>query len=162
MNGRATAPAKSGTVGEQIAMPAEQLCSFNSCETLRVTTLADENLCCDHLIVRCYEFLEQIDPDRGMKSKEREKGVELKQVIEECSRKVLEVSLGTLQLSNLQRARLLDILLWASDTATAHISKEAEPNEFFRPQSGRMQTISSKQEKEREPQRANLRTSILF
>lgn len=143
-------------------MSGEQLCGFNSCETLRVTAFADENLCCDHFIVRCYEFLEHIDPDRGMKSEGREKGAQLKQVIEECSRKVLEVSLGTPELSNLQRARLLDILLWASDIATAHISKRAEPNEFFRPQSGRMQTISSKPEKEREPQRANLRTSILF
>jgi hypothetical protein len=150
-----------GQWGEQNAMSAEQLCSINSCETLRVTSFADENLCCDHFIVRCYDFLEQIDPNRDMKSEDREKSAELKQVIEDCSRKVLEVSLGTSELSNLQRARLLDILLWASDIATAHFSKKVEPNEFFRLQSKRIQAISSKPEKEPAPQGANLRTSIL-
>jgi len=35
--------------------------------------------------------------------------------IEECSQKALEVSLQYENLSNLERARLLDILLWASE-----------------------------------------------
>jgi len=35
--------------------------------------------------------------------------------IEECSQTALEVSLHYKNLSNLERARLLDILLWASE-----------------------------------------------
>jgi hypothetical protein len=35
--------------------------------------------------------------------------------IEECSRKALDVSLQSENLSNLQRGRLLDILLWAGE-----------------------------------------------
>ena len=35
--------------------------------------------------------------------------------IEECSRKALDVSLQSEDLSNLQRGRLLDILLWAGE-----------------------------------------------
>jgi hypothetical protein len=35
--------------------------------------------------------------------------------IEECSRKALEVSLHSENLTNLQRGRLLDILLWAGE-----------------------------------------------
>jgi hypothetical protein len=35
--------------------------------------------------------------------------------IEECSRKALDVSLHSNDLSNLERGRLLDILLWAGE-----------------------------------------------
>jgi hypothetical protein len=35
--------------------------------------------------------------------------------IEECSRKALDVSLQSEDLTNLQRGRLLDILLWAGE-----------------------------------------------
>jgi hypothetical protein len=35
--------------------------------------------------------------------------------IEECSRKALDISLQSKNLSNLQRGRLLDILLWAGE-----------------------------------------------
>ncbi len=35
--------------------------------------------------------------------------------IEECSQKALEISLHYENLTNLERARLLDILLWASE-----------------------------------------------
>jgi hypothetical protein len=35
--------------------------------------------------------------------------------IEECSRKALDISLQSENLTNLQRGRLLDILLWAGE-----------------------------------------------
>jgi hypothetical protein len=35
--------------------------------------------------------------------------------IEECSRKALDISLHSKTLSNLERGRLLDILLWAGE-----------------------------------------------
>jgi len=35
--------------------------------------------------------------------------------VEECSRKALDVSLQSEDLSNLERGRLLDILLWAGE-----------------------------------------------
>jgi hypothetical protein len=41
-----------------------------------------------------------------------------KELVEECSRRAMKVSLGTHGLDNLQRARLLDILLWASDISS--------------------------------------------
>ena len=66
-------------------------------------------------VLRCYAQLEAVDP-RGQKS--RELRVDLAAVrafIEECSRKALEVSLQSENLTNLERARLLDILLWASE-----------------------------------------------
>jgi len=35
--------------------------------------------------------------------------------IEECSRRALDISLHSKKLSNLERGRLLDILLWAGE-----------------------------------------------
>jgi hypothetical protein len=35
--------------------------------------------------------------------------------IEECSRKALDISLHSTELTNLDRGRLLDILLWAGE-----------------------------------------------
>jgi hypothetical protein len=40
---------------------------------------------------------------------------EAKRVADECARGVLDVSLSAARLSNLQKARLLDVLLWAGD-----------------------------------------------
>ena len=38
--------------------------------------------------------------------------------LEECARRALEISLGPLALNNLDRARLLDIVLWSGDLTT--------------------------------------------
>ena len=39
----------------------------------------------------------------------------MREFVEECSRKALDVSLHSESLTNLQRGRLLDILLWAGE-----------------------------------------------
>jgi hypothetical protein len=39
----------------------------------------------------------------------------MREFIEECSRKALDVALHSETLTNLQRGRLLDILLWAGE-----------------------------------------------
>jgi len=65
--------------------------------------------------MRCYERLEGLDP-RGRKfSVELLDVGSMRAFIEECSRKALDVSLQSQNLSNLQRGRLLDILLWAGE-----------------------------------------------
>jgi len=48
---------------------------------------------------------------------------EAKRITDDCSRGVLEVSLHAEGLNNLQKARLLDILLWASDIITGEPSR---------------------------------------
>jgi hypothetical protein len=69
----------------------------------------------NHFLQRCYERLEGLDP-RGRKfSAEPVDLASMRAFIEECSRKALDVSLQSQSLSNLQRGRLLDILLWAGE-----------------------------------------------
>src|SRR2546430_16140849 len=77
-----------------------------------------------HFFLRCYARLEAVDP-RGQKSREdRVDLASMRAFIEECSQKALEVSLHYKNLSNLERARLLDILLWASRSEERRVGKE--------------------------------------
>ena len=90
-------------------------CGVSSCGRAAITTLDEQALCLNHFLKRCYARLEVLDP-RGRKfSAEPVNLAEMRAFIEECSRKALDVSLHSEKLSNLQRGRLLDILLWAGE-----------------------------------------------
>jgi hypothetical protein len=96
-------------------MLGKRNCRVGSCGGAAITTLDHQALCLNHFLLRCYERLEGLDP-RGRKfSAEPVDVVSMRAFIEECSRKALDVSLQSENLSNLQRGRLLDILLWAGE-----------------------------------------------
>jgi hypothetical protein len=162
MNARGTAPAKSGTMGVQSAMPAEQRCGVDSCEERRVAAFRNENLCCDHFLGRCYEFLEGIDPNRDFASNGGQKPEETKKLIEECAQRTLEVALGNRNLSNVQRARLLDILLWTSDVTIARQIREADKGNSPRTRKTSSIASAENEEKKWERQGTSLRTSLLW
>ena len=90
-------------LGEMAAMLEKRNCRMGSCSRSAITTLDRQALCLNHFLLRCYEKLEGFDL------------VSMRAFIEECSRKALDVSLQSENLSNLQRGRLLDILLWAGE-----------------------------------------------
>ena len=131
MIGRATAAvtARLGTMGDHGALSVQQFCGADSCEGTRVTALGDENLCCDHFLARCYQLLERLDQAVQAGGSNNSNALEpaMRTSVEECSRKVLEVALGKADLDNLQRARLLDILLWSSDLLAGGNSREGSP-----------------------------------
>jgi hypothetical protein len=96
-------------------MLGKRNCTMGSCGSAAITTLDRQALCLNHFLLRCYEKLEGLDP-RGRKfSAEPDDLAAMRAFIEECSRKALDVSLQSKKLSNLQRGRLLDILLWAGE-----------------------------------------------
>ena len=106
---------ESRSVGSVDTKLAEHKCSDGACHSAAATCLDQQTLCLNHFLLRCYAKLEAVDP-RGQKS--REERVDLaamRAFIEECSQRALEVSLHCENLTNLERARLLDILLWASE-----------------------------------------------
>ena len=106
---------KSRGVGPVDTKLAERHCCESSCHSAAATSLDHQALCLNHFLLRCYAQLEAVDP-RGQKSREQRVDLAaMRAFIEECSHKALEVSLRNENLSNLQRARLLDILLWASE-----------------------------------------------
>jgi len=90
-------------------------CKVGSCGSAAITSLDHQALCVNHFLQRCYEKLDRVDP-RGRKfTAEPVDLAAMRAFIEECSRKALDVSLQSQNLSNLQRGRLLDILLWAGE-----------------------------------------------
>ncbi len=96
-------------------MFASRNCRVDSCGGAAVATLDHQALCLDHFLSRCYERLENLEP-RGRKfSNEPDDLAPMRAFIEECSRKALDISLHSKNLTNLQRGRLLDILLWAGE-----------------------------------------------
>lgn len=102
-------------VGPVDAKLAERNCCESACHSTAATSLDQQALCLHHFLLRCYAELEAVDP-RGQKSREQRVDLAaMRAFIEECSRKTLEVCLQSENLTNLERARLLDILLWASE-----------------------------------------------
>jgi hypothetical protein len=96
-------------------MLANRNCRMGSCSGAAVATLDHQALCLNHFLSRCYEKLENLEP-RGRKfSTEPVDLASMRAFIEECSRKALDISLQSRNLSNLQRGRLLDILLWSGE-----------------------------------------------
>ncbi len=93
----------------------ERNCAKRSCGRLSVASLNRQDLCLEHFLLSCYENLERLDPrGRGLSSQPVDLA-SMRAFIEECSRKALDISLHSENLDNLQRGRLLDILLWAGE-----------------------------------------------
>src|SRR6266436_129178 len=102
-------------LGGMDTMLGKRNCRVRSCSSAAITTLDHQALCLNHFLLRCYDRLEGLDP-RGRKfSAEPLDLVSMRAFVEKCSRKALDVSLQSESLSNLQRGRLLDILLWAGE-----------------------------------------------
>jgi hypothetical protein len=90
-------------------------CGRSGCSEPGIATFGAGTLCSEHFLVACYEVLGRLD--RGMELSARG-DIETREAIrvsDECVRGVLDVSLNAAELSNLQKARLLDVLLWAAD-----------------------------------------------
>jgi len=104
--------------GEQSPMAqAGTSCSRVACTEPVVTSLGREGFCFDHFCRRCYELLEHAD--RGIGSERGTAGLAGSVcALEECARRALEISFREAALKNLDRARLLDIVLWSGDLTT--------------------------------------------
>jgi hypothetical protein len=96
-------------------MLGKRKCKMGSCGSAAVTTLDRQAFCLNHFLLRCYAELEGLDPRGRQFSSETVDLVSMRAFIEECSQKALDISLQSENLTNLQRGRLLDILLWAGE-----------------------------------------------
>ncbi len=102
-------------LGAISAMFEDKICAVDFCEGAAVASLAQQDFCLNHFIDLCYENLQRIDP-RGQKAGRLPLDLpSLRSFVEECSARTLHVALHCEDISNLQRGRLLDILLWAGE-----------------------------------------------
>jgi hypothetical protein len=104
-----------GDLGKMETSAAEQNCSLESCAKNAAVVLAERRLCLEHYFEWCYQQLEDLESQVRRKSMEVTKDTALRTQIEECSNRTLTVSLQHEPLTNQDRSRLLDILLWTGD-----------------------------------------------
>lgn len=96
-------------------MEDANLCSWRDCSYQAVTRLQTEKLCVNHFCRRAYDVLYALErgeePYRPIPIAAAKKAL----LADECARRVLDICLCAPALNNLERGRLLDILLWSGD-----------------------------------------------
>ena len=107
-----------GAKGETVSMSAKVLCSRTDCSERVVTSLGEREFCFDHFCIECYELLERSHRGAELAFSSEEFSDELL-ALDELARRALEVSFSRHTLNNLDRARLLDILLWAGELTSS-------------------------------------------
>jgi len=116
-----------GAKGEPFSMSVTVSCHRADCPERAVTSLGEKEFCFDHFCMRCYELLERSHRGAEMAYSSEEFSDELF-ALDELAQRALEVSFSRLTLNNLDRARLLDILLWAGElTTNLHHRRTAAP-----------------------------------
>lgn len=101
------------SLGDKAMVSAKPECKVNSCARSAVTDLAGEDLCLDHFFTICYERLDELEPVVNSRALEGAENQAAGAFLEECSKRTLVICLRHEVLSNLDRSRLLDILLQA-------------------------------------------------
>ena len=102
-------------LGAMSKMVESKICGVDFCEGAGVASLAQQDFCVNHFIELCYENLQRIDPRLQKNDRMLLDLAALRAFVEECSGRALEVALRCDDIDNLQRGRLLDILLWAGE-----------------------------------------------
>jgi hypothetical protein len=90
-------------------------CKADSCANSAVIGPAGQGVCLDHFFESCYQQLDKLEPmirGRSLGATEVEAA---RAFLEECSNRTLVICFRNESLTNLERSRLLDILLWCRD-----------------------------------------------
>jgi hypothetical protein len=93
---------------------AEQ-CAVAGCAQVRAATFEDKNLCATHFISACYAQLEHYDKMQKEHTMSVSEADVARHFINQCSRQADEIEHNSKNLDNLDRARLLHIILWANE-----------------------------------------------
>jgi hypothetical protein len=93
----------------------DRRCSFLHCAKPSDATLGDHEYCRTHFILTCYRQLEE-SPEGRRGDQENEGAAEVQGApLLEIINQATSVGLSTNDLTNQERAQLIDILLWAID-----------------------------------------------
>ena len=93
----------------------KESCKAGSCAKPAVISLAARKLCLDHFFFSCYERLDTLEPMVRSRALEAAEVQAIRGLLEECSNRTLLVCLRHECLTNLDRSRLLEILLLCGD-----------------------------------------------
>jgi PilZ domain len=96
-------------------MPLAQHCSAEKCSRAAAVALDGQSFCAEHFVLAAYRFLDDVAaqlhhaPQLGPSTKE------LARRLSDCTRGTTSLAMSSAKTDNLARARLIDILLWASE-----------------------------------------------
>lgn len=90
-------------------------CKTTHCIKSAVSVLSGEELCLDHFLACCYERMDKLEPLVRRPFLDTAEYLAARAFLEECSNRTLLICLHHDPLSNLDRSRLLNILLLAGD-----------------------------------------------
>ena len=96
-------------------MANAERCSIESCDQAVSATLEGEALCRGHFISACYEQLERYDEMQKAHRLSVADAESVRRFINQSSRQADEIEHNTKEIDNLERARLLHIILWANE-----------------------------------------------
>ncbi len=105
-----------------------ECCDRRGCALPVITTFCKEALCLDHFCSSSYEFLNGTDERGQLSTASNLPTTEQIQTADECARRTLAICMSKLLLNNLERARLLDILLWCGDVVSSLGPKRNAPH----------------------------------
>ena len=91
-------------------------CDAGNCGHPAMSSLELKHFCVDHFIARCYERLSHCSANRFADPDEAA-SVSIDRFLHSCAQQAAGLVHPMRGLDNLERARLFDILLWASDLA---------------------------------------------
>jgi hypothetical protein len=90
-------------------------CKALGCANSAVVGPAGQDVCLEHFFSDCYEELEKLEPLVGSRWLAAAEVDAVSAVLEECSRRAIFICFRNEPLSNLDRSRLLEILLSCRD-----------------------------------------------
>ena len=92
-------------------LTGKENCEASSCAESAVIALAGQDFCLHHFLAKCYERLGLLESMVHAHAVDSAWVRTARALLQECSNQTLRVSLRHQPLSNLERSRLLDILL---------------------------------------------------
>ena len=90
-------------------------CAAEACPEAPVASLDERDVCRTHFLAGAYRHLEFISGRFRSRNSTLSKGKWRADFLEECMREATNIACAAEVLNNLERAQLLDILLWASE-----------------------------------------------
>jgi hypothetical protein len=143
----ASAPSAAGPPGSSSSAPLP--CSIGGCVSSAATAL-HQALCVEHFFPHAYAALEHVEACHrevsygGDANGPRESRLaEARSVLNDCSLQALHISMGSASLTNLDRGRLLDILLWAGELSES-VRRSAKFSEPRHPATAKTATKSTR------------------
>jgi hypothetical protein len=97
--------------------PKSRSCGLSGCPERAILTLDFRSLCLEHFVSHCYSRLQECEQGDSLERLEVGTAVPTPPAgfLDECRSKIVTLLLVHGEFTNLDRARLLDILLWASE-----------------------------------------------